>query len=224
MNTPRSREGNLVRYLVYFVVFVFTALADNLAIKSPSISIWNVILFLVLAAMCLLFYIYRYNREQRFFDSRFNVPWLSSFNFTLLLSFVVAAGRIGISYLQLYKGMPASGLQQAYASHSTSSLYWFMMLANGLVLPILGEYLCTGFLFNYWFRTEKKGVAYARHNLLGHLLRHFDLPVRSGNLCLQLCLWHAFRLELPQHPDHLAAPLPGGLERGLDGRDHRRLI
>ena len=35
-----------------------------------------------------------------------------------------------------------------------------MMLANGLVLPILGEYLCTGFLFNYWFRTEKKGVAY----------------------------------------------------------------
>lgn len=49
MNTPRSREGNFVRYLVYFVVFVFTALADNLAIKSPSISIWNVILFLVLA-------------------------------------------------------------------------------------------------------------------------------------------------------------------------------
>lgn len=161
MNTPRSREGNLVRYLVYFVVFVFTALADNLAIKSPSISIWNVILFLVLAAMCLLFYIYRYNREQRFFDSRFNIPWLSSFNFTLLLSFVVAAGRIGISYLQLYKGMPASGLQLAYASHSTSALYWFMMLANGVVLPILEEYLCTGFLFNYWFRTEKKGVAYA---------------------------------------------------------------
>ena len=84
MNTPRSREGNLVRYLVYFVVFVFTALADNLAIKSPSISIWNVILFLVLAAMCLLFYIYRYNREQRFFDSRFNIPWLSSFNLNLL--------------------------------------------------------------------------------------------------------------------------------------------
>lgn len=106
------------------------------------------------------FYIYRYNREQRFFDSRFNIPWLSSFNFTLLLSFVVAAGRIGISYLQLYKGMPASGLQLAYASHSTSSLYWFMMLANGVVLPILEEYLCTGFLFNYWFRTEKKGVAY----------------------------------------------------------------
>ena len=73
---------------------------------------------------------------------------------------MVAAGRIGISYLQLYKGMPASGLQLAYASHSTSALYWFMMLANGVVLPILEEYLCTGFLFNYWFRTEKKGVAY----------------------------------------------------------------
>lgn len=39
MNTPQSREGNIIRYLVYFAVFIFTALVDDLAIKSSSISI-----------------------------------------------------------------------------------------------------------------------------------------------------------------------------------------
>ena len=160
MNTPQSREGNVIRYLVYFAVFMFTALADNLAIKSSAISIWNIILFIIVASMCTLFYIYRYNREQRFFDSRFNVSWLSSFRMTLALSLVVAGGRIGISYLQLYRGMAASPLQNAYLAPASTLLYWFMMVANGLVMPILEEYLCTGFLFNYWFCAEQKRVAY----------------------------------------------------------------
>ena len=56
--------------------------------------------------------------------------------------------------------MAASPLQNAYLAHASTLLYWFMMVANGLVMPILEEYLCTGFLFNYWFCAERKRVAY----------------------------------------------------------------
>lgn len=160
MNTPRSREGNLVRYLVYLISFLMALMTDDLAIKTAHINIWNIILFTIVAAMCVLFYVYRYKREQRFFDLQFNVPWLNSFNLTLFLSVLVTAGRLGVSYLQLYKGMPVSGVQNAYIAHESSLLYWFMMVANGIVMPVLQEYLCTGFLFNYWFRTESKSVAY----------------------------------------------------------------
>lgn len=160
MNTPRSREGNMIRYLVYLIFFIMVALTDNLALRSSAISIWHVILFLIVAAMCSLFYVYRFKREQRFFDLSYNSAWTSCYKQTLILSVAVALIRIGVSYLQLYQGAPASGLQMAYMQHSSNLLYWFVMLANGIVLPVLEEYLCSGFLFNYWFRNEKKAVAY----------------------------------------------------------------
>lgn len=210
MNTPQSREGNIIRYLVYFAVFIFTALVDNLAIKSSSISIWNIILFVIVASMCTLFYIYRYNREQRFFDSRFNVPWLSSYRLTVTLSLLVAGGRIGVSYLQLYHGMAASPLQNAYLAHASALLYWFMMVANGVVMPVLEEYLCTGFLFNYWFRAEQKSVAYLGILCSGLLYAvlsfQFAPAVLACNVCFgMLFAWSYLSTQTIWMPIYLAA-------------------
>ncbi|MEE8856986.1 MAG: type II CAAX endopeptidase family protein [Lactobacillus sp.] len=210
MNTPKSREGNIIRYLVYFAVFIFTALVDDLAIKSSSISIWNIILFVIVASMCTLFYIYRYNREQRFFDSRFNVPWLSSYRLTVTLSLLVAGGRIGVSYLQLYHGMAASPLQNAYLAHASALLYWFMMVANGVVMPVLEEYLCTGFLFNYWFRAEQKSVAYLGILCSGLLYAvlsfQFAPAVLACNVCFgMLFAWSYLSTQTIWMPIYLAA-------------------
>ncbi len=210
MNTPQSREGNIIRYLVYFAVFIFTALVDDLAIKSSSISIWNIILFVIVASMCTLFYIYRYNREQRFFDSRFNVPWLSSYRLTVTLSLLVAGGRIGVSYLQLYHGMAASPLQNAYLAHASALLYWFMMVANGVVMPVLEEYLCTGFLFNYWFRAEQKSVAYLGILCSGLLYAvlsfQFAPAVLACNVCFgMLFAWSYLSTQTIWMPIYLAA-------------------
>ena len=210
MNTPQSREGNIIRYLVYFAVFIFTALVDDLAIKSSSISIWNIILFVIVASMCTLFYIYRYNREQRFFDSRFNVPWLSSYRLTVTLSLLVAGGRIGVSYLQLYHGMAASPLQNAYLAHASALLYWFMLVANGVVMPVLEEYLCTGFLFNYWFRAEQKSVAYlgilCSGLLYAALSFQFAPAVLACNVCFgMLFAWSYLSTQTIWMPIYLAA-------------------
>lgn len=210
MNTPQSREGNIIRYLVYFAVFIFTALVDDLAIKSSSISIWNIILFVIVASMCTLFYIYRYNREQRFFDSRFNVPWLSSYRLTVTLSLLVAGGRIGVSYLQLYHGMAASPLQNAYLANASALLYWFMMVANGVVMPVLEEYLCTGFLFNYWFRAEQKSVAYlgilCSGLLYAALSFQFAPAVLACNVCFgMLFAWSYLSTQTIWMPIYLAA-------------------
>lgn len=210
MNTPQSREGNIIRYLVYFAVFIFTALVDDLAIKSSSISIWNIILFVIVASMCTLFYIYRYNREQRFFDSRFNVPWLSSYRLTVTLSLLVAGGRIGVSYLQLYHGMAASPLQNAYLAHASALLYWFMMVANGVVMPVLEEYLCTGFLFNYWFRTEQKSVAYLGILCSGLLYAALSFQFAPAALACNVCFgmlfaWSYLSTQTIWMPIYLAA-------------------
>ncbi len=210
MNTPQSREGNIIRYLVYFAVFIFTSLVDDLVIKSSSISIWNIILFVIVASMCTLFYIYRYNREQRFFDSRFNVPWLSSYRLTVTLSLLVAGGRIGVSYLQLYHGMAASPLQNAYLAHASALRYWFMMVANGVVMPVLEEYLCTGFLFNYWFRAEQKSVAYLGILCSGLLYAALSFQFAPAALACNVCFgmlfaWSYLSTQTIWMPIYLAA-------------------
>src|SRR5699024_12308539 len=38
-------------------------------------------------------------------------------------------------------------------------MFWFLIVVQGIVLPILQEFLATGFLFNYAFRRNTKQVA-----------------------------------------------------------------
>lgn len=157
---PESREGNLLRYLVYLIAFAIVAIADKLALKNSALSLWQMYMFAVLALACLILFVYGFYGEQQYFDRSYDLDISSWYWMGILLGLLVALIHVAISYLQQRKGMPASDLQQLYSKRESNQLFWFVMMANGVVLPVLEQYLCSGFLFNYWFRYEDKGVAY----------------------------------------------------------------
>lgn len=159
MNTPASREGNLIRYIVYFIGYLMVAGVIKLVAKNSPIHIWDLILFATISLMILLFFIYRFNREQRFFDRSFSGSWLSNFGLIISLTIVVTALRICTAWLQSYGKIKFYGFQIAYLQHESVATYWFLMVAIGLVLPILQEFLTTGFLFNYAFRSNTVATA-----------------------------------------------------------------
>lgn len=126
--------------------------------KSP-LHIWDLILFGLIAVMILLFYIYRFNREQRFFARDFKLPWLGNFSAVVLLTLIITATRITISYLQAYGKINYYDFQVIYLRHESVDMFWLLIVAEGIVLPILQEFLATGFLFNYAFRNNSKRAA-----------------------------------------------------------------
>lgn len=159
MNTPQSREGNVIRYAVYLAGYVAVfAVVKLVTIKSP-VHIWDLILFGLVAAMILLFYVYRFNREQRFFARDFKLPWLGSLSTVVLLTLVITVTQISISYLQSYGRISHYDFQLIYAKSESVNMFWFLIVVQGIVLPILQEFLATGFLFNYAFRRNTKQVA-----------------------------------------------------------------
>lgn len=161
MNTPESREGNLIRYIVYTVGYLMVVGVVKLVTNNSPIRIWDLILFGLITVMVGLFYIYRFNREQRFFKRRHSLPFLSDIGLTIGLTLLVTALRIIVMYLQAYNKISWYGFQIIYLKHESIPMFWFLIVANGLVLPILQEYLATGFLFNYLFRQNTKLAAIA---------------------------------------------------------------
>ena len=161
MNTPESREGNLIRYIVYTVGYLMVVGVVKLVTNNSPIRIWDLILFGLITVMVGLFYIYRFNREQRFFKRRHSLPFLSDIGLTIGLTLLVTALRIMVMYLQAYNKISWYGFQIIYLKHESIPMFWFLIVANGLVLPILQEYLATGFLFNYLFRQNTKLAAIA---------------------------------------------------------------
>lgn len=159
MNTPESREGNLIRYIVYAIGYLMAVGVVKLVTRKSPIRIWDLILFGLVILMVMLFYIYRFNREQRFFQSRYTLPWLGDIGFTIGMTLLVTALRIMVMYLQSYNRISNYGFQINYLKHESVSMFWFLLVAEGIVLPILQEFLATGFLFNYMFRRDSKAVA-----------------------------------------------------------------
>lgn len=159
LNTPESREGNIIRYAVYLIGYVMVfAVVKLITMKSP-LHVWDLILFGLVAAMVLLFYIYRFNREQRFFARDFKLPWLGNMTAVILLTLVITATRITISYLQAYGKLSAYDFQTLYLKHESVEMFWFLIAVQGVIMPILQEFLATGFLFNYAFRNNSKKAA-----------------------------------------------------------------
>lgn len=154
VNTPTSREGNLIRYVVYLAGYLITAGLGKLLTKKGLLHLWDIILFILIAAMVLLFYAFRFNREQRYFRREFYIPWLGDFGLLVSLTLGLTASRILLMYLQTYHHLPWYGFQLILMRQPSHMLFWFMLLMNGLVLPILQEFLATGFLFNYAFRQD----------------------------------------------------------------------
>lgn len=159
MNTPQSREGNVIRYAVYLAGYVAVFAVVKLVTRKSPVHIWDLILFGLVAAMILLFYIYRFNREQRFFARDFKLPWLGSLSTVVLLTLVITVTQISISYLQSYGRISHYDFQLIYAKSESVNMFWFLIVVQGIVLPILQEFLATGFLFNYAFRRNTKQVA-----------------------------------------------------------------
>lgn len=159
MNTPQSREGNVIRYAVYLAGYVAMFAVVKLVTRKSPVHIWDLILFGLVAAMILLFYVYRFNREQRFFARDFKLPWLGSLSTVVLLTLVITVTQISISYLQSYGRISHYDFQLIYAKSESVNMFWFLIVAQGIVLPILQEFLATGFLFNYAFRRNTKQVA-----------------------------------------------------------------
>ncbi|WP_338212163.1 CPBP family intramembrane glutamic endopeptidase [Lactobacillus juensis] len=159
MNTPASRQGNIIRYLIYFISYLMVAGVIKLVTANSPIHIWDLILFATISLMVSLFFIYRFNREQRFFDRSFAGSWLSNFGLIVGLTAVVTALRISVSWLQSYGRLKLYNFQIAYLHHEGVVTYWFLVVAIGIVLPILQEFLITGFLFNYAFRSNTVSAA-----------------------------------------------------------------
>lgn len=159
MNTPQSREGNVIRYAVYLAGYVAVFAVVKLVTRKSPVHIWDLILFGLVAAMILLFYVYRFNREQRFFARDFKLPWLDSLSTVVLLTLVITVTQISISYLQSYGRISHYDFQLIYAKSESVNMFWFLIVVQGIVLPILQEFLATGFLFNYAFRRNTKQVA-----------------------------------------------------------------
>lgn len=159
MNTPASREGNLIRYAVYFIGYLITLGVTELVIKKPLLHLWDLILFILIATMVLVFYAYRFNREQRYFARQLYIPWLGDFGLVVGLTLGVTAMRIIIMYLQTYRHLSWYYFQQSFLHYPSKQLFWFLLLAQGIILPILQEFLATGFLFNYAFRRNNSTVA-----------------------------------------------------------------
>ncbi|MCT7790495.1 MAG: CPBP family intramembrane metalloprotease [Lactobacillus crispatus] len=159
MNTPQSREGNVIRYAVYLAGYVAVFAVVKLVTRKSPVHIWDSILFGLVAAMILLFYVYRFNREQRFFARDFKLPWLGSLSTVVLLTLVITVTQISISYLQSYGRISHYDFQLIYAKSESVNMFWFLIVVQGIVLPILQEFLATGFLFNYAFRRNTKQVA-----------------------------------------------------------------
>lgn len=159
MNTPESREGNVIRYAVYLIGYVMVFAVVKLVTRKSPLHVWDLILFGVVAAMILLFYVYRYNRENRFFARDFKLPWLGNFSAVVLLTLVITATRISISYLQAYGKIPFYDFQTIYLKNQSIGMFWFLIVVQGIILPILQEFLATGFLFNYAFRRDSVQVA-----------------------------------------------------------------
>lgn len=159
MNTPQSREGNVIRYAVYLAGYVAVFAVVKLVTRKSPVHIWDLILFGLVAAMILLFYVYRFNQEQRFFARDFKLPWLGSLSTVVLLTLVITVTQISISYLQSYGRISHYDFQLIYAKSESVNMFWFLIVVQGIVLPILQEFLATGFLFNYAFRRNTKQVA-----------------------------------------------------------------
>lgn len=159
MNTPQSREGNVIRYAVYLAGYVAVFAVVKLVTRKSPVHIWDLILFGLVAAMILLFYVYRFNREQRFFARDFKLPWLGSLSTVVLLTLVITVTQISISYLQSYGRISHYDFQLIYAKSESVNMFWFLIVVQGIVLPSLQEFLATGFLFNYAFRRNTKQVA-----------------------------------------------------------------
>lgn len=154
MNTPDSQQGNLTRYAVFLAFYLIVIGMKALCTLGNKLHTVGVIFFVLISLAVLLFYIRRFNREKRYFEKSFSLPMLGDFSFTLGLTILIIGSRILLAYLQAQGKIPVLSLQNFYLRAESTPIFWFLIFAVGIILPVLQQFLCNGFFFNYYFRTS----------------------------------------------------------------------
>lgn len=159
MNSPESIRGNTIRYAVFLAFYFIVVGFQLLILNGQTVHLWETILFAIVGLLALLFYIRRFNREQRYFEKEKSSSFLDNWWFIVVLTLVVILTRILIAYLQTKKIIPQTSMQKSYLKKGSNQLFIFLLLSVGILLPILQQFLTTGFFFNYCFRKNNLIVA-----------------------------------------------------------------
>lgn len=183
MNTPKSTEGNILRLTVYFISYLLVTATEYFIINQINISSISILVFIIVSWIVLFFFINRYNSEQKYFDNSFKVPLLGKMPLIVGLTIAITAISILVSYLQTEGIISNYSLQTAYVVHESNRRFWFMIVVNGILLPVLQQYIATGFLFNYLFRGNSRNAA-----ILGIITSALIYTILNFELSIPLAL------------------------------------
>lgn len=159
MNSPRSQEGNIIRLTIFAIGYAIVWITERIVANQKNISIIGSIIFALIAWIVLFFYIYSFNREKHYFERVYEVGLLDKMPLTIGLTLIVTLIQILVSYLQTSGKIDAYPFQLDYVKYASNKLFWFLIIAKGIVLPTLQIYIADGFLFNYMFRGSQVKAA-----------------------------------------------------------------
>ncbi|MCI1290395.1 MAG: CPBP family intramembrane metalloprotease [Lactobacillus sp.] len=192
MNTPASHQGNLVRITIFAVVYFIVFGVKYLAANVLQANIWGWLLLVIVAAVGIWFHIRQFNHEEQFFVKQQRWPLLTSFTVVAGAVVLITALRILIAYLTMKQRLPESYLHKFYLQHEAARLFWLLIAADGVIMPVMQTYLTIGFFFNYWFRDSNlvNAVLGIIASGLLFMLLHWQLsvPLLIMNACLGMLL------------------------------------
>lgn len=159
MNTPASREGNLVRYGIYLVMYLLLVGWEHLAVGIWHGNVWGMAFYLLLALFVFYFLLRRFNREQVYFDRSHDRRMLDDFWLVFALTILITLVRLATAYLQINGKLHQGWLQLNYNNHENAVFFWLLLITKGGLMAGCQQYIATGFFFNCFFRGQKSGVA-----------------------------------------------------------------
>lgn len=159
MNTPASLFGNVVRYAIFAGITVLISLSQPFFLNSDNPKIVMIGLDLGILIVAWLFFRWRFRKEQTFFSDTPPVKGAvmnSSFGFVWFFLIMIGVLHLMVAWLQITGKLPSFHKGQADSDFKTLG-FWGYVLTSGVFLPILKQYVATGFFFNYFFRSSSSG-------------------------------------------------------------------
>lgn len=154
VNTPKSFQGNIVRYSVYLVIYLFLYACIYQVIHIARVNWLIDIPILIFVLLGLFFYTRRYNKEQRYFEKKTEITLASDYKLIVGATILLIAFRLLIAYFQFKKYVPFTRNQLFYLQHENNDLFWLLIIYQGLFLSVMQQFLGIGFFFNYFFRKQ----------------------------------------------------------------------
>ncbi|GEL13912.1 hypothetical protein FC15_GL000364 [Lapidilactobacillus concavus DSM 17758] len=154
MKSPASLIGNLVRYTIFIAMVLITTWLKDQAFEQGKLSGIFLVLCLSAAALSLLFFIRQFNLEQKYFSDRLNSRpkvLANAFGFLFLLVLIIGGLNLVIGWLQVAGSIPKFETTVTKFDLKDGG-FWLNILIVGIILPILQQFIATGFFFNYFFR------------------------------------------------------------------------